>query len=335
MAPAGEIRAFIEALHRRALRPRTGSAAEPRHIQITAGATHALACAMRTMVDPHDEVLILSPYWPLVRGQVLAVGARPVEVPFSSRLHDDPDTDLHALIHEYVTPRTTAIYVINPNNPDGKVLRRRDLEVIAEVARSLNLWVLSDEVYEEFAFDGRTHVSLATLPGMFERTCTAFSFSKTYGQAGLRVGYLVGSEAAITAVRKLSNHTIYSVPRAMQNAALAALEHGEPFIAAARQAYKAARDVSMAALSAAGIPGHAPEGGSYIFINLSRWIDERGAHAGSLAVLEKLAMSGILLAPGEAFGKDYRSWARFCYTAVPRDRLDAGLAKIIAVLDKV
>src|SRR5262249_31000770 len=154
------------------------------------------------------------------------------------------------------------------------------------------------------------HVSIGSLPGMAGRTLSAFSFSKSYAQAGLRVGYLHGPEAMVMVVRKLVNHSVYSVPRATQRAALAALAGGEPYLEAARADARAARDVSMAAFARMAVPGFAPEGGSYVFVDLGRF------GAAAIDVLEKLASQGILLAPGDAFGRAYGRWARFCYTAV-------------------
>jgi aspartate/methionine/tyrosine aminotransferase len=322
-APVGDAE-LIQELARK-LQAKNRIPATSAHIQITAGATHAFACATRAILDTHDEVLLLSPYWPLIRGHVLAAGARPVEVPFTSRLYDEPGVDPVSLLEEYVGPRTAAIYLINPNNPDGKVLGERELRAIAAVAHAHDLWVLADEVYEDFTFDGRQHLSIASLPRMAERTLTAFSFSKSYGQAGLRVGYMVGPEKAMVPIKKLANHTIYNVPRAMQRAALAALRCGEEFLARARVEYASARDLTLAKLT---VPYHASEGGSFVFLNLSRWAKEGSA----MPVLEKLAGEGILLAPGDAFGRQYAAWARFCYTAVSRPRLEAGLDRMAAVL---
>lgn len=322
--PAGDPR-LIEAIVAK-LAAKNGIQAAPPQIQITCGATHAFACATRALLDPGDEVLLLAPYWPLFRGHVLSVGARPVEVPFSQLLYADPGADPLRLIEPYVTPRTAAIYLITPNNPDGKVFGERELGAIAELARRAGLWVLADEVYEEYVFDGRRHLSIATLPGMAERTLTVFSFSKTYAQAGLRVGYVVGPPAVMPAIWKLANHTVYNVPLAMQRAALAALEHGAPFVDRAREEYRQARD---AALARVGLPCAAPEGGSYLFVNLERYVR---AGETAIAVLQRLAAEGILLAPGDAFGRTYSTWARLCYTAVPRGRLEAGLDRMAAVL---
>ena len=226
-------------------------------------------------------------------------------------------------MREHVSPRTAAIYVTTPNNPDGKVVPKAALAAVAEVASEAGLWILSDEVYEDYVFEG-AHASIgAMLP---ERTLTAFSFSKSYAQAGLRVGYLHGPEAVITTVRKLVNHAVYSVPRATQRAALAALRSGAEYLAATREELRGARDVAFEALARLGIAPHRPEGASYVFVDLSRFGDH------SLGVLERLAGAGVLLAPGDAFGRSFAPWARFCYTAVPRARLIAGLARLSDML---
>jgi aspartate/methionine/tyrosine aminotransferase len=319
--PAGHP-ALIEAVAEKLSR-QNGLAAGPANVQITCGATQALGAAMRTVADPGDEVILLAPYWPLIRGQVIAVGARPVEVPFTSRLYDDPGLDVRALVREYVSPRTAAIYVTTPNNPDGKVVPKAALAAVADVASEAGLWILSDEVYEDYVFEG-AHASIgAMLP---ERTLTAFSFSKSYAQAGLRVGYLHGPETVIATVRKLVNHAVYSVPRATQRAALAALRSGAGYLAATREEIRGARDVAFEALARLGIAPHRPEGASYVFVDLSRFGDH------SLGVLERLAEVGVLLAPGDAFGRSFAPWARFCYTAVPRGRLIAGLARLSDML---
>src|SRR5262249_44343123 len=126
--PAGDA-ALLDALVEK-LRVKNGIRAVPANLQVTAGATHAFACAARALLDHGDEVLLLAPYWPLFRGHVLSCGARPIEVPFSSRLLADRGQDPRALLEPYVTPRTVAIYLITPNNPDGLVLGERELEAI-------------------------------------------------------------------------------------------------------------------------------------------------------------------------------------------------------------
>jgi len=300
------------------------------NVQITNGATHALSCATRTALDPGDEVLLLAPYWPLIRGISASLGARPVECAFSHRLFREPDLDIEAALEEKITRATAALYVTTPNNPDGKVLTRDQLAAVARVAHRHDLWVLSDEAYEEYVYDGREHVSIATLPGMAERTLTAFTFSKTYAQAGLRIGYLVGPPGAIDAARKMANHSVYSVARALQRSALRSLQHGDEFIDDARSRYQAARDRALARVQA---PCVKPEGCTYLFLDLRGWIDEDDESVYSL--LEKFAERGVLLAPGGAFGLEFAKWARLCYTAVGPGQLDDGIDRINRVLEKV
>ncbi len=320
--PTGE-EPLIQALVEKLRTTNQMGAVAPENIQVTCGATHALSCAIRATMDPGDEILLLTPYWPLIRGIARSVVVHPVEVPFSQAVLHRKQLDIEALIEKFVTPHTSAIYLCNPNNPDGLVLERSVLEAIGRVAQHHGLWVISDEVYELFTYDGRQHVSVASLPGMAERTMTTFSFSKSYAQAGLRVGYVTGPESAIAAVRKISNHTVYNVPRAMQRAALAALEFGDEFVREARARYQHVRDLAVATLD---VPTGIPQGSTYLFVDLSEWV---GPNEDScLQVLERLAEVGVLLAPGAAFGERYANWARLCFTAVPEARLREGIERI-------
>ena len=318
---------LLDAIVRKLERKNQMPFAKPDSVQITAGATHALSCAVRSLLDPGDHILVLAPYWPLIRGIAVSSGVLPIEVPFTHVLLRDPAADPDALLEQAVTPRTAAIYVCTPNNPDGKVLGVRELSAIARVAQRHNLWVLADEVYEQILYDGRTHMSIASLPGMAERTVTVYSFSKSFGQAGLRIGYVVAPPNADAAVRKMSNHSVYCVPRAMQLAALAALEQGAEFSSQASETYLAARDYAYARLSELCI---LPEGATYLWLDLERF--RRPGESTALCVLERLADAGVLLAPGIAFGQMYKNWARLCFTSVTRDWLEEGIDRLLRVL---
>ena len=295
-------------------------------LQVTAGATHALACAIGALLDPGDELILLTPHWPLIHGIAKSRSVVPVEVPFSQVLLDDPAADPAAILREALTPRTRAIYVSSPNNPDGLVLDQRTLAAIAAVAEEAGLWILSDEVYEEYAYD-RPHVSIATIGAAAERTVTVFSFSKSYGQAGLRIGYAVGPRPVMEAVRKMANHSVYNVPHALQRAALAALDGGGGFLAEARRRYAGIRDQAIAALQ---LPVRSPQGATYLFVDLSPAMASGDRDA--LCVLERIAGAGVLLAPGAPFGLAYARWARLCFTAVPEARLLEGIARINRVV---
>jgi aspartate/methionine/tyrosine aminotransferase len=325
--PAGDPE-LIEAVLGK-LAAKNGLRASAAGVQITSGATHAFSCAARALLDPGDEVLLLTPCWPLLRGHVIAAGGTPVDVPFSQELLARPGADVRELVAPYIGPRTVGIYFITPNNPDGLVLSAGQLGGLAELAIRHDLWVLADEVYEDYVFDGLVHRSIATLPGMADRTLTFFSFSKSYAMAGLRVGYVVGPEPVIGAIRKLANHSVYNVPRALQRAAHVAMATGEAFLARTRATYQTARDLT---LERVGLPTAVPQGGSYVFVDLTAYVPRGETTA--LPVLERLAAEGILLAPGDAFSSRHATWARLCYTAVPLGRLEAGLERLGKALRK-
>ena len=318
---------FVDALLHKVANRNGMTWADERCIQITAGATHGLSCAVRSLMNPGDEILLLAPHWPLMRGIAASGEVKPVEVPFSQVLMSRPDADAEGLLESFVTAKTCAIYYSNPNNPDGKLFARRELMAIAEVAKRHNLWVIADEVYENFVFDGE-HISIATLPEMAERTITVFSFSKSYALAGLRVGYVVGPDHAIVAIRKMTNHTVYNVPRAMQLAAHRALVDGDEWIGQARQVYRRHRDLAFESIVA---PCGKPEGSTYLFLDLSRYC--RRGQDSCIGVLERLVDAGLLLTPGAAFGHLYQRWARLCYTSVDEATLVDAIQRVNEVLN--
>jgi aspartate/methionine/tyrosine aminotransferase len=305
---------LVDALVAKA-RVKNGLSLSPANVQIACGATHALSVAVQALCDPGDELILLTPHWPLIKGIAVGHGVVPVEVPFA--------TDFAATIERAITPRTAAVYVATPNNPDGTMLSAADIAALAELAARHDLWIVADEVYEHYVFDG-AHVSIAAHPAAADRTVTVFSFAKSYAQAGLRVGYAFAPELVAAALKKLVNHSVYNVPVAMQRAGLAAIERGPHFLGAARDRYRAARDRARARLTA---PAALPPGGAYLWVDFSHW-----SGADCMPVLEKLAERGVLLAPGHAFGDACHAYARLCFTGVDEQRLDEGIDRINAVL---
>lgn len=297
-------------------------ATSPDHVQITCGATHALSCAVQAVCDPGDELILLSPHWPLIRGMALASGIVPVEVVVDGVL----DT---AAIERAIGPRTTAIYFATPNNPDGTMRTHAELVALAALAERHGLWILADEVYEHYAYDA-PHLSIGALPGAGERTITVYSFAKSYAQAGLRVGYALAPPQVTATIKKLVNHSVYNVPVAMQRAAHGALRTGAPFLAHARETYRALRDRARARLPAGCA---VPAGGAYLWVDLSPW--STAPDGDCMPVLEQCAAQGVLMAPGSAFGDACKRHARLCFTGVTPDRLDEGIDRIAAVLDRL
>jgi len=286
----------------------------PESLQVTVGATHALACATRTVMGPGDECLLLAPYWPLIRGVVALTGAVPVDVAFYDRLRG---ADVEGLLRPHLTARTSAVYFATPNNPDGSVLGRDVLRAILKFATDHGLWVLADECYERQVFGGE-HVSISSLPGASDRVLTAFSFSKSHSLAGLRLGYLAGPPPVMALARRVANHTVYNPPSGAQAVGLAALGCGESYFQDQRDRARRARDRMLSHLR---VPHDVPAGGAFVFVNLRDVLGGRPLDD----LLEACVERGLLLAPGVAFGSPYADWARLCFTACPEDQLETAV----------
>lgn len=298
------------------LRAVNGLAAERANVLIAAGATGALGAAVGMLAEPGEEVIVLSPFWPLIRGIVQAFRATPVEAPFYGRVRSA--SDAVEAIRPHISPRTVAIYVSTPSNPTGLVLPADQLAAIAELAREHDLWILSDEVYEEYVYEGE-HCSIARFAP--ERTLSAFSFSKAYGMAGNRTGYLVGPAPALASCRKVSTHTFYSAPTSGQLAGLRALRDGGSWLAEARSRY---REAGYHAADTLGLPR--PQGSTFLFLDLSALMDQRGI----FGFLEDALDDGLVLAPGPSFGQGFESFARICFTSAPPDRVAEAVRRLRA-----
>jgi len=301
-----------------------------KHVLVGCGATHAIFCAARAVLDPGDEVLVAAPYWPLTVGVLRAAGAVPVEVPLTSRLYADPSLDPGTIFEQALTPRTRAIYVTTPNNPDGKVLSRTQLAGVARLAIERDLWVISDEVYADYVYEG-VHASMARLEGMAGRTVCAYSLSKSHALAGARVGFAVAPEEVVRVAQRVATHTVFNVPVAAQRVALAALRSPGTWLDNARREYRAARDAALVALEGSGARTFVPEGGSYAFVDFAPVLGERPL----TELLERAIDKGVLLAPGDGFGDGFASWARLCFTSVPRPRLVEGVARLREAIEEL
>jgi len=304
--PTRGIPALVDAVVDK-VRARNGLVCERDGVLVTGGATAGLQCAVGALVDPGDEVLVLAPFWPLIRGIVQGWRATPVEISFYDRV-DSAEAAVAAL-RAHVSERTVAVYVSTPSNPTGRVLPEGWLAAIADWARQEDLWIVADEVYEELVYRG-AHASIGRLAP--ERTITAFSFSKSYGMAGYRVGYLVGPPAVIDASHKLHVHSTYCAPTPSQHAALGALRDGEAWLDETRDLYRRAGDDAAAALS---VPP--PAGSTFLFLDVRKRLDERGL----TGFLEDVFEDGVVLSPGGSSGRDYEGWVRLCFTAEPPDRV--------------
>ncbi|MFW6339910.1 MAG: pyridoxal phosphate-dependent aminotransferase [Wenzhouxiangella sp.] len=299
---------------------RTGLETAPEQVLITAGATAGLAAAVGALVAPGEEVLLAAPYWPLIAGAVRAFNAEPVAVPLMTAV--ETAEQAVALFEHYRSERTVAVYWNTPHNPTGRVIPRDWLAALSAWARAHDLWVLSDEVYQDYVYTGE-HV--ASRPFAPNRTIAAHSFSKAFGMTGNRCGYLVGPAEVIEAIERITTNLHYSACTASQLAALRALDGpGLDWVEAARQQYA---DLGCFAAAALALP--APQGSTFLFPDVSSALDERGLPG----LLGDLAEQGVMVAPGPTFGP-YPNHVRLCFTAVEPDRVRRGvgiLAKRLGV----
>lgn len=323
-APVQGEPALLDAIQARLL-ARHGERVDREAIQVMLGATAGLAVVVDTLLDPGDEVIVLAPYWPLVRGLVAGRGAVPVEVPFFDRL-GDAGFDPEAAVARAIGPRTVAIYVNSPNNPTGRALPAEVADALAALARRHDLWILADEVYEDLAYVPAPARPLWTRPDLRDRTLATHSVSKAYALAGARVGFTHGPRAIMQAVRGVQTFKTYCAPRPFQVAAARVLAEGDAWLAEARALY------AEAGRRAAEAVGVAPPGaGSFLFFDASPSFRPGEDLA---AFLGRCLDAGLLLTPGAAAGAAYATFVRLCFTVVPPAELDDALARLRGVLGR-
>ena len=305
---------------REKLASRNELAHTPEEILITAGATGGLAALAGAVLSPGDEILILAPFWPLIRGIAQSFRAMPVEVPFFDRV-DSLDAAIRA-VESRITSRSRVLYVSTPSNPTGRVIPGQWLEALAALARRHDLWIFSDEVYEDYVYRGE-HVSVARFAP--ERTVSVYSFSKSYAMAGQRVGYLAGPERIVSEARKIGTHIYYHAPIVGQWTAIAASQGGAAWLDSARSEYRTS-GAQVAELL--GLP--APEGGMFLFAHVGDRLDDRGLQG----LLEDCFEQGVLVAPGLSCGEAYADWIRLSFTAVPPDAVIEAARRLASVLGR-
>ncbi len=298
---AGGIKPLIEqiAAHESA---RLGWSVEPEQVVVCSGAQNALYCTMRCLVDPGDEVILLSPPYTMFEGVVGAAGGTVRLVPLQRA--NGFQVDLDAL-RAAVTPRTRAILLNSPHNPSGAIANPDVLETIAGLCVDEGIWLISDEVYADLCFE-RSFASPSMLEGMRERTIILRSLSKSHAMSGWRLGWMIAPPAICQGARDLLNHAIYGAPGFIQHGALAAFTRDVPEVAQMKQTYKERRDVLVDALSKVNsLDCMSPDAGIFCIVG----IDKLGMTAKEFA--EKLYdAERVAVLPGEAFGAAHSDWVR-------------------------
>lgn len=279
---------------------------KPGEVLVTVGLSEAVFAVLATILNRGDEILVPDPVWLNYMNVPNLLGAKPVT--YSLKEENGFQMDLDE-VRSKITPRTKAVVIVTPNNPTGGVLSERVLKELAEIAVANDLMVLSDEVYERLIYDGEKHVSIASLPGMKERTFTLNGMSKAYAMDGWRLGYVAAPEEYILAMNKFHQYNTTCAPNFVQLASAAALnEEGDEVNAMVRE-YKRRRNHAVKAINE--IPGlscQCPKGAFYIFINIKE-LGMKSAEAADYLLEE----AKIALVPGDVFGPGGERYLRMSF----------------------
>ena len=289
-----------------------------REVLVTPGSKFALAAALMVLAGAGDEVLIPTPAWPTYKACALMAGAKPVEVPTKPPYRLDEEA-----LKEAITPRARVIMVNTPNNPTGGVMPLEDLKAIADLAVDHDLAVISDEIYKALVYGGRRHVSIATLPGMRERTVVVDGFSKTYAMTGWRLGWAVGPAEVVDAMVRVQQASTTHPTAFVQVAGVAALRGPKDFVGEMVKEYDRRRRVMVEALRGVdGVRCEEPEGAFYVFPDFT------GLGLSSAELSRRLLMEArVSSVPGAAFGPGGEGRLRLAYT-VSVDRILEGVGRI-------
>lgn len=294
-------------------------------VLVTVGISQALDLAMRAILDPGDEVIIPEPTYVSYVPCVILAGGVPVTVPthMDNSFHVRPSD-----IESHITSKTKAILLGYPNNPTGAVMPRNDLEKIARIAKSYDLTVISDEIYERLVY-GVDHTSFASLKDMADRTIHLGGFSKSYAMTGWRIGYACSNPDVIEAMMKIHQYTMLCAPIQGQMAALEAIRSGNDRVEEMRLEYNRRRQLIVRGLNQIGLNCIEPQGAFYAFPSITSLGLSSEEFAERLLLEEK-----VLVVPGSAFGSSGEGYVRCCY-AVSVDEIQEALARIKRLVERI
>ena len=294
-------------------------------IIFTTGVSEGLDIAMRAVVNPGDEVLVVDPCFVSYQPEVYLAGGVPKALP--CRAEDQFKITPESLM-EHITPKTKVLMMNFPNNPTGGVMDKDDLKAIADIIIDHDLLVISDEVYSELSYDLK-HTATASIDGLFERTITLNGFSKAYAMTGWRLGYLCAPKEICDAALKIHQYAMMSAPTASQFAAIEALKSGEEAKDEMVAEYRIRRNLFVKGLNDIGLSCHLPQGAFYAFpsIESTGLSDEEFAE-------RLLKEQQVAVVPGGAFGESGKGHVRTCY-AVDRPRLTEAVRRIGEFVDSL
>ncbi|MFG6150101.1 aminotransferase [Halobacillus sp. B23F22_1] len=291
---------------------------------VTVGASQAIDLALRTVVEPGDEVIVVEPGFVAYVPTVSLAGGTPITI------QTKPENEFKLKpeqIEEAITPRTKAIMLCNPNNPTGTFLSRQELEQLAEVIKKHDLLVLSDEIYAELTYD-EAYTSFAAIPDMKERTILISGFSKAFAMTGWRLGYASGPSEIISAMVKIHQYTMMCAPTMAQHAALEAMKNGKPSVQEMIESYKQRRNFIVSSLNEIGLECPNPGGAFYAFPSIKATGLSSAEFAEQLLQEEQVAV-----VPGEVFGESGEGYIR-CSYATSLKQLDEAMDRMKRFVEK-
>ncbi|HMM42314.1 MAG TPA: pyridoxal phosphate-dependent aminotransferase [Thermomicrobiales bacterium] len=294
-------------------------------VLVTTGGQEALFLLVQALIEPGDEIIVPDPRYTSYDEAIELAGGSMVLVP--TRPEDDFALDPDE-VAKRITPRTKVLLLISPNNPTAGVIPPDWVRRLATLAAERDLVVIADEIYEKFVYDDARHLSVASLPGMAERTITLNGVSKTYAMTGWRIGYLAAPASFIQAATALKEMVNVQAPTVSQWAAAAALDGPQECVEAMRQTYDARRRMMMAELDRMGLSYGRPRGGLYIWANVA----SSGLTATELSYY-LLAEEDVLVLPGAGFGDGWDDWIRMTILQ-PEDTLREVAARMAAVIGR-
>ncbi len=299
----------------------------PEEVVVTSGGTEALFFAFYTLINPGDEIIIPDPGFVSYESQIYFAGGTPIHFPLRGENNFHPNLKE---LKNCITPKTKAILLNSPSNPTGATFDRDELFAIAQLAQEKDLFVISDELYEDIVYNGKKHISIASLPGMKEKTISIFGFSKSYAMTGWRLAYLAAPLNLVKEIAKLLQSTAVCANSVAQKAGQAAIQGSQDCVKEMFTAYNERRDVLAKGLNEIqGLSCYAPEGTFYAFVN----IKETGMTSEELSMY-LLEECKVVTVPGTAFGRQGEGYIRLSF-ATSLDMVKEGIARIKKGIEKI
>jgi len=298
-----------------------------REIVVTCGSTEAMMAAMMTVVNPGDKVAVFSPFYENYGADAILSGAEPIYVPLRPpEFSFDPE-----VLENAFKQGAKALILCNPSNPCGKVFSREELQLIASLVEKYDAFVITDEVYEHIVYEPWKHIYFATLPGMWERTLSCSSLSKTYSITGWRLGYVIASPRIIETVRKVHDFLTVGAAAPLQEAAVAGLCLGQDYYDSLQKMYAAKRRLFLDGLDRIGLPHTTPQGAYYVMADVSEF-----GYDNDLEFCEALAQYvGVGAVPGSSFFREPENrYIRFHF-AKKEETLNAALERLALIRQKM